>query len=60
MDPYGHMTTKYYGDWLSKGWDIRPTIAVTKGACQLQCRNVMDSVDVVPLRISVARLYVCM
>jgi hypothetical protein len=26
MDPFGHMVTDCYGDWLEKGWDIRPTI----------------------------------
>lgn len=26
LDPFGHLTTDAYGDWLEKGWDIRPTI----------------------------------
>jgi hypothetical protein len=29
------MTTEQYGDWLEKGWDIRPTIAVTKAHIDL-------------------------
>jgi hypothetical protein len=40
MDPFGHMTTTVYGDWLEKGWDIRPTIAVTKAHIDLpECRE---------------------
>jgi len=40
MDPFGHMTTEAYGDWLEKGWDIRPTIAVTKAHIDLpECRE---------------------
>ena len=32
--------TEYYGDWLKKGWDIRPTIAVTKAHIDLpECRE---------------------
>jgi GTP cyclohydrolase II len=30
IDPWGHMTTDVYKDYLAKGYDIRPTIAVTK------------------------------
>ena len=30
LDPFGHMVTEYFGDYLAKGVDIRPTIAVTK------------------------------
>lgn len=40
LDPFGHMTTEAYGDWLAKGWDIRPTIAVTKAHIDLpECRE---------------------
>lgn len=40
MDPFGHMTTEAYKDWLQKGWDIRPTIAVTKAHIDLpECRE---------------------
>lgn len=35
LDPFGHMVTECYGDWLEKGWDIRPTIAVTKAHIDL-------------------------
>ena len=30
MDPYGHMVNEAWEDRLREGWDIRPTIAVTK------------------------------
>ena len=30
MDPYGHMVSEVFGDLLREGWDIRPTIAITK------------------------------
>ncbi|MCW3475601.1 GTP cyclohydrolase II [Limobrevibacterium gyesilva] len=30
MDPWGHMTGQAFGAQLAQGWDIRPTIAVTK------------------------------
>jgi hypothetical protein len=40
IDPFGHMVTEYYGEWLKKGWDIRPTIAVTKAHIDLpECRE---------------------
>ena len=35
MDPFGHLITEHYGDYLDKGWDIRPTIAVTKAHIDL-------------------------
>lgn len=30
IDPYGHMVSDAFADQLDAGWDIRPTIAVTK------------------------------
>lgn len=30
IDPWGHLTTSAFKDYLDKGYDIRPTIAVTK------------------------------
>jgi GTP cyclohydrolase II len=30
LDPWGHMVGEVFGDLLKSGWDIRPTIAVTK------------------------------
>lgn len=30
MDPFGHATTSVYAEYYDKGYDIRPTIAVTK------------------------------
>lgn len=40
LDPFGHLVTDCFGDWLDKGWDIRPTIAVTKAHIDLpECRE---------------------
>lgn len=30
LDPYGHIVSEAYADLLTDGWDIRPSIAVTK------------------------------
>ena len=30
LDPYGHLVSEVFAEELSEGWDIRPTIAVTK------------------------------
>jgi GTP cyclohydrolase II len=30
LDPYGHLISEAFADLLKQGWDIRPTIAVTK------------------------------
>jgi GTP cyclohydrolase II len=30
LDPWGHMTSEVFGDRITAGWDIRPTIAVTR------------------------------
>lgn len=30
IDPWGHMTTSVFSEYYKKGYDIRPTIAVTK------------------------------
>jgi GTP cyclohydrolase II len=30
LDPYGHMVAQAYADKIKAGWDLRPTIAVTK------------------------------
>lgn len=30
IDPWGHLVTSVFADYLKKGYDIRPTIAVTK------------------------------
>lgn len=42
LDPFGHVTTEVYGDWLKKGWDIRPTMAVTQAHLDLpECREAL-------------------
>ena len=35
LDPYGHMVSSAFAEQLAEGWDIRPTIAVTKARVQL-------------------------
>ena len=35
MDPYGHLVNEAWGDRLRDGWDVRPTIAVTKARLEL-------------------------
>jgi len=30
LDPYGHLVSEAFGDLMKQGWDIRPTIAITK------------------------------
>ena len=35
IDPYGHLVTEAFGSYLRKGYDIRPTIAVTKAHIDL-------------------------
>ena len=30
LDPWGHMTAEVFAEQIAAGWDIRPTIAVTK------------------------------
>lgn len=35
MDPYGHDVVKYFRDEVTAGWDIRPTMAVTRANMKL-------------------------
>jgi len=35
LDPFGHMTSEVFAEYLEQGWDIRPTIAVTKARLTL-------------------------
>jgi len=35
IDPFGHMTTSSFAPFLNKGYDIRPTIAVTKAHIEM-------------------------
>lgn len=49
IDPFGHLTTEFYGRYLSKGFDIRPTIAVTKAHIDLpECREAVANGRLVP------------
>lgn len=35
IDPFGAVTAEVFADYLAEGWDIRPTIAVTKAHIRL-------------------------
>lgn len=49
LDPFGHMVTKAYSDYLDRGWDIRPTIAITKAHIDLpECREAVKAGRLVP------------
>ena len=49
IDPYGHLTTECYSEYLEQGWDIRPTIAVTKAHIDLpECREAIKAGRLVP------------
>ena len=37
LDPFGHLTTEVYAKYLEKGFDIRPTIAITKVCIYSRC-----------------------
>jgi len=42
MDPFGHAIAEGFGPWLDKGFDVRPTIAVTKAHIELpECREAL-------------------
>lgn len=49
IDPFGHLTTECFSRYLKKGFDIRPTIAVTKAHIDLpECREAVRSGRLVP------------
>ena len=35
IDPYGHLVSEVWSEQLEEGWDIRPTIAVTKARVKM-------------------------
>jgi len=35
FDPYGHTAVEDFGEYLEKGYDVRPTIAVTHAHCEV-------------------------
>jgi len=49
IDPFGHMVTDYFSKYLTKGFDIRPTIAVTRAHIDLpECREAIATGRLVP------------
>ena len=44
LDPYGHLVSEAFADALADGWDIRPTIAVTKARVNMpEFREAIES-----------------
>ncbi len=43
LDPYGHLVSEVFAEELKSGWDIRPTIAVTKA--QLNMPEIRDAIE---------------
>jgi len=42
IDPWGHVISEGFGPWLERGYDIRPTIAITKAHIELpECREAL-------------------
>jgi len=42
MDPWGHAISEAFGAWLRKGYDIRPTIAITRAHIELpECKEAL-------------------
>lgn len=49
LDPFGHLINEHFGTWLDRGWDIRPTIAVTKAHIDLpECREAIAKGRLIP------------
>jgi GTP cyclohydrolase II len=49
IDPFGHIVTSAYAKYLDKGFDIRPTIAVTKAHIDLpECREAIEAGRIIP------------
>jgi GTP cyclohydrolase II len=44
LDPWGHLVAEAFADRLAEGWDIRPTIAITKAHIQMpELRQAIDA-----------------
>ncbi|HEX5062071.1 MAG TPA: GTP cyclohydrolase II [Kofleriaceae bacterium] len=43
VDPYGHIVQDVFADYLKKGYDIRPTIAVTKA--HIDMPEIVDAIE---------------
>jgi GTP cyclohydrolase II len=49
IDPYGHAISEGFAPWIRKGYDVRPTIAVTKAHIELpEFKELMRSGTLVP------------
>jgi GTP cyclohydrolase II len=44
LDPWGHLVAEAFAERLAEGWDIRPTIAITKAHIQMpELRQAIDA-----------------
>ena len=49
LDPYGHMVSEVFADELKSGWDIRPTIAVTKARVNMpEIKDAIEAERLIP------------
>src|SRR5689334_17413437 len=49
LDPWGHLIAEVFADRLSEGWDIRPTIAITKAHIEMpELKQAIDAGRLVP------------
>ena len=49
MDPWGHAISEGFLPWLNKGYDVRPTVAITKAHVELpECKEALRSGRLVP------------
>ena len=49
LDPYGHIVSEVFAAQMSEGWDIRPTIAVTKARVNMpEIKAAMEAGRLVP------------
>ncbi|HKX07452.1 MAG TPA: GTP cyclohydrolase II [Stellaceae bacterium] len=49
LDPWGHLIAEVFADRLKEGWDIRPTIAITKAHIEMpELKQAIDAGRLVP------------
>ena len=49
LDPWGHLIAEVFADRLAEGWDIRPTIAITKAHIEMpELKQAIDAGRLVP------------
>ncbi len=49
LDPWGHLVAEVFADRLAEGWDIRPTIAITKAHIEMpELKQAVEAGRLVP------------